>query len=61
MTAKTIEISQSGLSVNREIAERNRARLDDAGIVSVNLMASPGAGKTSLIERTIRGMAGRLL
>jgi hydrogenase accessory protein HypB len=60
MTAKTIEISQSALSVNGEIAERNRARLDDAGIVAVNLMASPGAGKTSLIEKTIRGLAGRV-
>ena len=60
MTVRTIEISESALSVNREIAERNRAMLDDAGIVAVNLMASPGAGKTSLIERTIRGVAGRL-
>lgn len=60
MTVKTIEIAQNALTVNREIAERNRAKLDDAGIVAVNLMASPGAGKTSLIERTIRGLAGRL-
>ena len=60
MTVRTIEISENALSVNREIAERNRAKLDDAGIVAVNLMASPGAGKTSLIERTIRGVAGRL-
>lgn len=60
MTAKTIEISQSALSVNGEIAERNRAKLNDAGVVALNLMASPGAGKTSLIERTIRGLAGRM-
>ena len=60
MTAKTIEISQSALSVNGEIAERNRAKLNDAGVVALNLMASPGAGKTSLIETTIRGLAGRM-
>ena len=60
MTAKTIQIAQSALSVNGEIAERNRAKLNDAGVVALNLMASPGAGKTSLIERTIRGLAGRM-
>ena len=60
MTVKTIQVSQNALSANREIAESNRARLDDFGIVAVNLMASPGAGKTSLIERTIRGLEGRL-
>jgi hydrogenase nickel incorporation protein HypB len=60
MTVKTIQISQKALSVNEEIAESNRARLDDFGIVAVNLMASPGAGKTSLIERTIRALDGRL-
>jgi len=41
MTAKTIEISQSALSVNGEIAERNRAKLNDAGVVALNLMAYP--------------------
>jgi hydrogenase nickel incorporation protein HypB len=60
MTVKTIQVSQNALSANEEIAESNRARLDDFGIVAVNLMASPGAGKTSLIERTIRGLDGRL-
>ena len=60
MTVKTIQVAQSVLSANREIAERNRAKLDAAGIVAVNLMASPGAGKTSLIERTIEGVEGQL-
>ena len=60
MTATTMEIAQSALRVNGEIAERNQAKLNDAGVVALNLMASPGAGKTSLIERTIRGLAGRM-
>lgn len=60
MTVKTIQVSQNVLNANREIAEENRTALNDAGVVAVNLMASPGAGKTSLIERTIEGLAGRL-
>jgi len=60
MTVKTIQVSQNVLSANREIAENNRAKLDTAGVVALNLMASPGAGKTSLIERTIQGLEGRL-
>jgi len=60
MSVKTIQVSQNVLHANRGIAENNRAALDAAGIVAVNLMASPGAGKTSLIERTIQGLEGRL-
>jgi len=60
MTVKTIQVSQNVLSANREIAENNRARLNAAGVVALNLMASPGAGKTSLVERTIQGLDGRL-
>jgi len=60
MTVKTIQVSQNVLSANREIAENNLARLNAAGVTALNLMASPGAGKTSLVERTIQGFAGRL-
>ena len=48
------------LSANDRIALENRAELDDHGILAVNLMASPGAGKTSLILRTAEALAGRL-
>jgi hydrogenase nickel incorporation protein HypB len=37
----------------------NRKRFDDAGILVINLMSSPGAGKTSLLERTIDGLKER--
>ena len=53
MTVKTIQVAQNVLSANRALAAQNRAKLDAAGVVALNLMASPGAGKTSLIERTI--------
>jgi len=60
MTVKTIHVAQNALNANREIALQNRAALDSAGVVAVNLMASPGAGKTSLIERTIEELKGQI-
>jgi len=48
-----IQVVENILNANDRLAEENRARLDAAGVFSVNLMASPGAGKTSLIERTL--------
>jgi len=47
------------MGANNRLAAENRAILDDAHIFSLNIMASPGAGKTSLIERTIRNLAGQ--
>jgi len=48
------------LSANDRIAAENRRLLDERGIVAVNVMASPGAGKTSVILRTIEALRGRL-
>jgi hydrogenase nickel incorporation protein HypB len=48
------------LSANDRLALENRALLDAHKVLGVNLMASPGAGKTSLIEATIDALAGRL-
>lgn len=60
MTRKEISIVENILSANDQIAEGNRARLDAEGIFSLNIMASPGAGKTSLIEQTIRALSPEL-
>ncbi|HVO42837.1 MAG TPA: hydrogenase nickel incorporation protein HypB [Aggregatilineales bacterium] len=57
---KTIPVVEKILSANDRIALDNRQRLDDAGVFSLNFMASPGAGKTSLIEQTVRRLAGTL-
>lgn len=51
--AERIQVAEKVLSVNDAIAAETRAALDAAGVFAVNLMASPGAGKTSLIERTV--------
>jgi hydrogenase nickel incorporation protein HypB len=48
------------LSANDQLAEENRSRLEAAHVFALNLMASPGAGKTSLIEHTIKGLSGQL-
>src|SRR5574338_443823 len=48
-----IPIVENILSANDRLAEENRARINAAGVFSINLMASPGAGKTSLIEQTL--------
>ena len=42
------------------IAAENRRLLDRHGVLVVNIMASPGAGKTSLILRTLAELQGRL-
>ena len=55
-----VPIVENILSANDRIAEQNRTRLDAAGVFAVNLMASPGAGKTSLIEQTLPRLADRL-
>ena len=51
---QTISVVENIMNANDQLAVKNRARLDEAGIFSINLMASPGAGKTSLIEQTLK-------
>jgi hydrogenase nickel incorporation protein HypB len=60
MTKQRITVVEKILGANEKLAAQNRGLLDKAGIFSLNLMASPGAGKTSLIEHTVKGLAGRL-
>lgn len=54
-----IPVVENILNANDKLANENRARLDAAGVFAINLMASPGAGKTSLIEQTLPRLAGR--
>ncbi len=50
---QNIPIVENILNANDKLAQTNRARLDAAGVFSINILASPGAGKTSLIEQTL--------
>lgn len=60
MTQITVPVVRNILQANERLAAANRKRFDDAGIYAINLMSSPGAGKTSLLERTIEALAGRV-
>jgi hydrogenase nickel incorporation protein HypB len=55
-----LPIIENILSANDLVAQANQALLDKHSVVAVNVMASPGAGKTSLILRSIEALRGRL-
>ena len=57
---KTIPVVQKILNANDEIAQQNQEILDQLGILAINIMASPGSGKTSLILRTIKELSGSI-
>ena len=57
---EAIEVITAILGENDRVAAHNRAHFDGHGVLAVNLMSSPGAGKTSLLEATIRALDGRL-
>jgi len=51
-----VKVLKDILSANDQIAQENRRMLDESGVLSLNVMATPGAGKTSLILQTISGL-----
>ena len=58
--SERISIVENILNANDLLAKENRQNLDAAGVFALNFMASPGAGKTSLIEKSIKGLSGKL-
>jgi hydrogenase nickel incorporation protein HypB len=57
---KKIDVKKPILSANDRQAEANAARFAEKNLVAVNVMASPGAGKTSLIVRLLEMLPKRL-
>lgn len=55
-----VKVLQNILEANEVLAKRNRELLDSHGILTVNIMSSPGAGKTSLILQTINKLKGKV-
>ncbi len=55
----TIDVSKPILDRNEKLAAENRARFDEKGVFVLDLMASPGAGKTSTILATIAALRER--
>ena len=57
---RTVSITQSILAQNDRLAERNRGYFMAKGIIVLNVLSSPGAGKTALLERTMTELRDRL-
>jgi hydrogenase nickel incorporation protein HypB len=60
MAVQQIKIVKNILAGNDQMAERNRQTFQSAGVLAVNIMASPGAGKTSLITKTIERLGNQV-
>jgi hydrogenase nickel incorporation protein HypB len=60
MAVRVIDVRERVMAQNDAIAAEVRRRLDDAGVPSLNLMSSPGSGKTLLLERTLADLSSSL-
>ena len=59
-TAVKQVVMEGVLDANDALAQANRTRFDQSGTYVVNMMSSPGAGKTALLERTLERMRNKL-
>ncbi len=57
--SRTIEINRNIFGRNNHVAEENRQWLEKRGILAVNIISSPGAGKTLLLEKTLDALKGK--
>ena len=57
---ESIEVITAILDENDRVAAHNRTHFDGHGVFTVNLMSSPGSGKTSLLEATIKALQGEI-
>jgi hydrogenase nickel incorporation protein HypB len=53
-----VRVVEDALDANNTIARANRDDFDRGAVTVVNMMSAPGAGKTSLLERTVGGLDG---
>jgi hydrogenase nickel incorporation protein HypB len=60
MAVRTIEVRERLMARNDVLAAEVRRRLHDAGVTAFNLVSSPGAGKTLLLERTLERLGDEL-
>ena len=59
-TAVKKVVQENVLDANDTLARANRDSFDRAGTYTINMMSSPGAGKTALLERTLERLRGKL-
>ena len=60
MAVRTIEVRERVMARNDLLAAEVRRRLTDAGVVTFNLVSSPGSGKTLLLEKTLEAVGEEL-
>ena len=58
--AKRISVETEILAKNNRLAAGNRALFKQKGVFVLNLLSSPGSGKTTILERTLRDLQGKL-
>ena len=54
----SLVVGENVLNANDARARANRKQFDQAGIYAINMMSAPGAGKTTVLERTLEYLAG---
>jgi hydrogenase nickel incorporation protein HypB len=59
MTTRIVELRQGILKKNDELARELRARFTAAGVLVLNLVSSPGTGKTEFLQRTLKDLRAR--
>ncbi len=58
---RKIDVEQDILYKNNLLAERNRGFFEGKHIMALNLVSSPGSGKTSILEKTINEMPDNII
>lgn len=59
-SSRKIQVEESLLAKNQRLAQQNRARFAEHRLFVLNLVSSPGSGKTSILERTLSDLRDRL-
>lgn len=54
---RVVEVEKGVMTLNNRYAGQNRERLAQAGVRAVNVLSSPGAGKTALLARTLQDLS----
>ncbi|HTY50349.1 MAG TPA: GTP-binding protein, partial [Steroidobacteraceae bacterium] len=58
-SAHAVNVFRDLLGANDRVAAHNRSHFDRHGVLAINLMSAPGAGKTALLEATILALRDR--
>jgi hydrogenase nickel incorporation protein HypB len=58
--SRILEVKQKVLAINDEFAAKNRDYFEKKGITAINIISSPGSGKTMLLEKTLDELKGKI-